>query len=233
MPLVPIQPGHDASVRPDSAFASELRDLIHMARPRRILETGTLHALGTTLIVSEALKINGIEADFRSIECNPHHVAHARHNIEHLGLPVKLVEGLSIPRSQLPTLAEVQHALRTMDALPDPITIDFPESSDPAADYCRETGHPEKPDNWIGKILDEWAGCCDLAILDSAGHLGMSEIETLLDHLRTRCYIALDDTAHVKHYLTRHSVVSKNPDRFRIVAEGSDRFGWCIVHYTP
>lgn len=231
MPLVPAKSSDEANVRPDSAFAAELRDLIHMARPRRIIETGTLHATGTTLIIGDALKAHSIEADFRTIECNPQHAEEARRNIERLGLPVKLVEGLSVEWNRMPSIEAVRQWLADLDAQPEAIRVDFGGSSDPAFVYGLEVSHIEKPGNRIGAILDEWSGCCDLAVLDSAGHLGMTEILTLCDHLRTRCYIALDDTRHVKHWDTMN-YVRQRPDHFRVVVEGDERFGFAILHYT-
>jgi hypothetical protein len=72
----------------------------------------------------------------------------------------------------------------------------------------------------------------DFVLLDSAGHLGHLEFVYTTSKLRGRCFIALDDTNHVKHY---QSVLDmkQDPKRFRIVAESKEKFGFCIAEFNP
>src|SRR6185503_14533145 len=100
MLTAPIESG--SSIASDSEFARELRALIHLVRPHRILETGTLHGLGTTRIIGEALNEYGIIPDFRSIEVKAENVDIAKGNATVLKLPVTVEHGLSIPRDLLP-----------------------------------------------------------------------------------------------------------------------------------
>lgn len=216
-----------SSVPADSDFAKELRNLVHMTRPKRILETGTLHALGTTRIIGEALKEHGVNADFRSIEVNAANAEEARKNIERFQIPVTLEVGLSIPRALLPNAGQLA---RDLAGFPDGVYADH-EEAERVAKYMAET-ETGGAEDLIGKVLADWDGMADLIVLDSAGHIGHWEFVHAISHLRGPCWILLDDCNHVKHYRSRDAILGA-PRNFRVAADSSERFGFIVAHYTP
>lgn len=230
MPLVRAQHAAGTSTFADSALAAELRDLIGTVRPKRILESGAFHATGTTRVIGEALKAHHIGADFRTIEVRAENCDAALANIARHGLPVTLCYGLSIPAAMLPTRDEIAEELKALDARPDAVWADF-DPTDRAEWYYAETHHPGVADDLIGHVLREWEGRCDLLMLDSAGHLGWREFRHALHWLRSPCWWILDDAAHLKH--VRSVEYMRMDPRFRIVAEGSDKFGWTVAQFVP
>jgi len=230
MPLITAQSDSGASVALDSELARELRNLIHLTRPRRILETGTLHATGTTRIIGEALKEFGINGDFRSIEVSPENCEVARANIAESKLPVQIECGLSIPFDIMPTLAELETDLAELEASDELYFVDH-DREDRAAKYISETENATA-DDLIGKVLSDWDGMADLIVLDSAGHLGYREFVHATALLRGACWFVLDDCAHLKHLRSRRAILG-DMHHFRVAVDSPERFGFLIAHYTP
>lgn len=218
------------SVQGESEFARRIDELFARIRPRRIIETGTYLGTGTTATIASALQQVGLnDAVFFSIEVNPVHYRRAAANLERYGQAVRLLHGLSLPRALLPTLDQIEQAyVRTVEA--DQVYIDHPPQ-DRAIRYHRETDFPDLPDDLLGRCLDEFGGRPDFVLLDSAGHMGYAEFRYLIDRLRTPCYIALDDTRHIKHH--RSLLQVRGDPRFEVWVDSPEKFGFCIARFVP
>src|SRR4051812_17913784 len=97
------------SVNTESEFAKQIFELFSRIRPRKIIETGTFLATGTTAIIGLTLRQLKIERpEFYSIEVNPQFFAHAHNNVQKLGINVQLLQGLSVPRAMLPSKADIE-----------------------------------------------------------------------------------------------------------------------------
>ena len=218
---------YTANVTAGGELAQMIDTLIMRAKPERILETGTYHGTGTTRIVLDALKHYELKADFASIECNSENIKIASANLR--GEPVKLIHALSIPRSRLPSRDQVEReTVRHISKLAQYVDHD---PSDRAEKYLSETNCADVDDDGIGSVMREWNGQCDLAILDSAGHIGKTEFNYFVSKLRTPCIIICDDAYHVKHARTLESI--KLDRRFDIIAQGEERYGWFVCEFTP
>jgi len=98
------------NVAAESQFARTLIDVFAKRRPRRILETGTHLATGTTRIIGQAIREAGIDpVEFISIEVNADFVRQARENAAAAKIPADIRQGLSVPRALLPSLDQIRH----------------------------------------------------------------------------------------------------------------------------
>lgn len=219
------------SVQNHSEFEHFLRDIIKKTKPRFIVETGTYLGQGTTRILSSALKENHLEsARFYSIECNPEHHRQALVNLNTSGLLrfVRLLHGVSVPRSLLPDANAIRK--ETIENARNDIFVDHHEEKRIQL-YFNETNYPHLPDDLLGRCLRECDGKPDLLLLDSAGHMGHVEFNYVLKLLRGPCYIALDDIRHVKH--ARSVEQMKKDPRFEILAVTEEKFGSLLARFTP
>src|SRR5207247_9108928 len=99
-------------------------------KPRKIIETGTYRGTGTTRIIASALReLNLKDAIFHSIEVNPTHLASAKENLARTGLDsyVRLHHGLSVPRSLLPSIQDIERQT-VQDIEFDDIYVDHKDS---------------------------------------------------------------------------------------------------------
>jgi predicted O-methyltransferase YrrM len=225
--------GYDPTqVDDQSEFSAEIHRLFSRIRPRKLIETGTYHGNGTTRIIARAIKELEIEDSiFYSIEINPRNCGIAAENLKTAGLMdcVRIVNGLSIPRDRLPTLAEIRE--HTVDKVgDDDIFVDH-QPSDRAELYYRETDFSGLPDDLLGRCLREFGGRPDFVLLDSGGHVGYLEFETLIDNLEAPTYIALDDIFHIKHHGSFKRMQSD--PRFEIWVTSREKFGFCIARFNP
>jgi hypothetical protein len=144
-------------------------------------------------------------------------------------LNVKLLNGLSVPRSQLPKRQDIEQRL-VKHVLADQLVVDHePESR--VELYYRETDFPHVPDDTLGLVLDEFGGRADFVLLDSGGHMGFAEFQYLISRLRGPCWIALDDIYHVKHH--ESFVQIQSDPRFRINTVSREKFGFVIARFDP
>lgn len=216
----------------DSAFGTAIRELFREIRPMTVVETGAYFGNGTTRVIGESLNALGMAdaARFYSIEVNPKHAARAMQNIERLNLPCRLLTGLSVPRSALPTIEQIESAyVRGVEA--EGLWVDH-EEHDRASGYHRETDFPDAEDDLLGKVVrDEFDGRPDFVLLDSGGHMGHVEFRYLLSLLRGPCWLALDDIRHVKHHRS-FAELSRDP-RFAVRMAIDEKFGACIARFDP
>lgn len=219
-----------ATVNTESQFAVGIRDLFARIRPRKIIETGTYLGTGTTTIIARALEELGIsDAVFYTIEINPKHWSQAKDYFRDARLNVHAILGLSIPRSMLPSPAQIEKQT-VADLGGEDIFVDHRPGERVGA-YHRETDFPDVPDNRLYECLKTFRFCPDFVLLDSAGHIGAIEFDYLLEHLRGPCHIALDDIYHIKHH--RNFQRMKSDPRFEILTASKEKFGFCIARFTP
>ena len=217
-------------VATESEFAKAVKELFARIQPRKIIETGTYLGTGTTTIIAEALKQIGIcDAIFCTIEVNPEYHAQAKKYFQQNNIEVFALNGLSVPRSMLPTREDIERMTIT-DVQYGDIFVDHREQNR-AEFYQRETDFPNVPDNLLYKSLEVFNFKPDFVLLDSAGHMGFVEFKYLLENLKGACYIALDDTNHVKHYKSVQHI--QQDPRFEIVISSKEKFGFCIARFVP
>lgn len=228
-----MKPAAEAvTVAPESSFGRHLTDAIRKAGARRIIETGTFVGMGTTAIIARALaecRLGG--ARFYTIECNPEHYRQALENLRTSGLLslVQPLHGVTVPRALLPTADAV--ARECVAALPAGCEFVDHAPEERVARYIEETAFDDTPDDLLRYCLREFDYRPDMVLLDSAGHMGFVEFQYLIEHLRGPCLIALDDVLHLKHCRSLSHI--KADDRFRLLVESDEKFGFCIAQFTP
>jgi len=215
-------------IQENSAFAEAIGQVIREYRPKKILETGTYLGQGTTAVIAEAMKQNGIDGTFFTIEVNPRYHAQAKAYLESRGYPVQALCGLSIPRRLLPSCEQIQQA--TTAVQDESLFVDHPEPVR-VQRYYQETDFPDVPDDLLGKCLADFDGRPDLVLLDSAGHLGWIEFQYLLERLKGPCILALDDINHIKHHRSFQHM--QKDSRFEILVSSNEKFGFCIARFDP
>ncbi len=216
------------SVNAVSEFGSRILQLFGEIRPRKIIETGTFLGTGTTAIIGAALRYHKIErAEFYSIEVNRQYFERAHSNVQQQRINVQLLHGLSVPRSLLPSVEQIQKDF--VDQKIDGIYVDWNEAQRAVA-YHQETDHAVA-DDLLGRCLERFQYAPDFLLLDSAGHLGYIEFRYAIEKVRARCHLALDDTNHVKHYRSVQEM--KADPRFKILHESPEKFGFCIAEFDP
>jgi hypothetical protein len=219
----------DMAVKGTGLFESELNKLFAQIRPTKIIETGTYLGRGTSTLIWKALQGAGVSnPHFTTIEVNPDHWHQAVEwfNANHMNINAEL--GLSVPRSMLSTLEQIKEEF-----------VDHPEfrgifydhnEAERSLLYYKETNF-DVPDNLLHKALTRFDFAPDFVLLDSAGHMGYVEFQYLTSLVRSPLYIMLDDIYHCKHYKSLQ--LMKRDPRFKILVESAEKFGFCIVHYTP
>jgi hypothetical protein len=221
---------HGVSLPLDGEVAQGIRKTFAAFRPQKIVETGTFLGTGSTTIIASTLRDLSYPATFYSIECNPDYYHAARDNLAASGLIqyVNLLNGLSIPRSLLPSSDEIQ---RLLASCPANVFDDFQKSKG-GEGYLREVDFPEVQDDLLRDVMSRFDHRPDFVLLDSAGHIGFIEFKYILSLLKGPCFIALDDAeTHLKHY---HSLryIDLNTN-FRPVLQTSERYGFVIFYYEP
>jgi len=217
------------AVGTESGFADAINRLFAKIRPGKIIETGTYMGTGTTAAIASSLRRLGItDARFYTIEVNPEHYKQAAANLAKAGHNVTVLNGLSIPRRLLPTLEQIEEkCVRNIEF--DDIFVDHKEN-ERAGLYYTETNF-DVPDDLLGECLEKFDNQPDFVLLDSAGHMGNIEFNYLLSRLRGPCYIALDDIYHIKHYKSLLQI--QKDSRFEMITRSKEKFGFCIVRFTP
>ena len=137
-----VNPKQDLTKVPgESNFARSIRQIFKDHRPRRVIETGTYHGNGTTAIIAAAVAESCDEdAAFFSIEVNPRFYQRAVQNLARQNLSVALLNGLSVPRRLLPSIAQIEQQY-VHEVEDDGIFVDH-EEADRAARYYSETDFP-------------------------------------------------------------------------------------------
>lgn len=213
----------------DSKFASLLKAIISIKRPEIIIETGTFRGEGSTSIIASTLKKHGIESRFFSLEVNQYNWKAAYHNLKRDDLDkyVNLMNGLSVPRSMIPSADEISKMIA--DARAWGMQVDH-EPIDAVHYYAKETGEFDY-DDLLMTILSPLNFQCDFALLDSGGHLGFTEFIYFISLLKSKCIIATDDTKHLKHY--RSLDFMKKDPRFKMIVDENEKYGFAIAQFDP
>jgi predicted O-methyltransferase YrrM len=220
------------SVGVESDFSKALRKVIKETKPKRIIETGTYLGKGTTTVIASAIRDFNIDlVKFYSIEVNPHYYRHAYVHLRDLGFLgiVSLINGLSIHRYQLPNRDKIKREFLDKE-WPKEVYIDH--SKDIRVEkYFEETQFDLVQDGMLITCLEGMGNSPDLVLLDSGGHVGEAEFDSLIPVLEKDCIIALDDVYHVKHYNNLQKI-QKDP-RFKVLHLSREKFGFCIAKFSP
>lgn len=204
-----------------------IRRAVARFRPRSILETGTYLGEGTTRILYESAKETG---PFELITIEVHREYHAVAQMRYRDCPeVRCLHGLSVGREDLPTAEWIdQHMVK--NNIPG-IYYDHP-SRQRVGLYMSETDCEEGvPDDLLVKMLDHSP---DLIVLDSAGHIGHLEFQTVVQRATPPYVLVLDDCAHIKHFASAQFIRQAPAEQgWSIIEEGSERFGWMIALRLP
>lgn len=216
------------SVHGATRFEHELRRLFAAICPVTVIETGTFLGRGTTSIIWHACRDLGLNTDITTIEVNPEHHRQACDYFKANGMEIRAEMGLSIPRTKLPDLAEINETfVIKADDCGGRIYYDHDEA-ERAQRYYHETAF-NVPDDLLGQALARCAYRPDFVLLDSAGHIGLAEFRHLLELLRGDCYLMLDDINHCKHAATMQEI-HRDP-RFEILVESDEKFGFSVTRY--
>lgn len=206
-------------------FNHRLTELVLEHSFKRVIETGTYHGTGTTLAILEGLTE---PFDFFSIEVNPENYKIALANLK--GSGVRLMNGLSVGRLELP--------VNISDDFPEFVIVDH-QPKNRLQLYLKEVNYRVK-DNHLDLAMSHFDYRPELVLLDSAGHMGYIEFLYLIKRLKGDCYIALDDTDHVKHYNSME-YVKAHPQQFEIIWQVrsqyidtiyGEKFGSAIIKYN-
>lgn len=194
-----------------NAFSNELEAIVATNKLTKIIETGTLYGTGSTRAIENGILKHGLQAKFYSIECNPDNFNVALKNT--LGIAY-LVNGISTPKHLVPLCA-------IFTDYPDDIVVDHQPSVREKL-YMAEVNF-DVPDDMLRACLSDMDFMPELVVLDSAGIMGTIEFEYLMTIVKGEFFLALDDTAHVKHYKTVQKI--KDDERFTEVWATADKFG--------
>ncbi|WP_306598084.1 methyltransferase domain-containing protein [Geothrix sp. 21YS21S-2] len=219
-------------VEGNSDFSTAMDRVFRNNRPAKVLETGTYLGTGTTRTLAILLRDYKIDSPrFFSLEVNPSNHLQAKENLGRDGL-LAMVEpllGLSVPRTRLPGLAEIEEAMVRNMAFKD-VYVDHQENERSRL-YAQETDFSEVPDDLLRQCLKAFGYRPDLVLLDSGGHMGFVEFQYLLELLEGPCTIALDDVFHVKHRRSLQCIL-EDP-RFDLTYLSREKFGFCVAKFDP
>jgi len=211
-----------------TVFEESVLGLISSIKPKRIIETGTYLGNGSTEIIARSLATCNItDYEFYTIECNLQYYQRAKLHLQSFP-KIKLIHALSLPRNLLPKEDELRKEL-IENVKKDDIWVDHPEEQR-VTKYFQETDFPNIPDDALGRILKSVDGCVDLMMLDSGGHLGLTEFTYSLSKIKTPCHFVLDDIFHVKHHQTWKFI--KQSTCFEVLKESKEKFGFGITKYN-
>lgn len=215
----------------ESHFSRAITDVMLEFKPLKLIETGTYLGKGTTKIIASALRKLKNKATFYSIEVNPKNHQKAAENISASGLTefVNLLNGLSVPKSLLPDKSRIFEETVASVEFKD-VFIDHPEN-ERVEKYFDETNFPGLPEDLLGQCLAEFEYKPDFVLLDSGGHMGYIEFNYLISNIQSECIIALDDVYHIKHH--KSFLFMKQDQRFEVIVESKEKFGFCIAKFTP
>lgn len=216
----------------ETTLSRNIIDYFLDVKPKHIFETGCYNGMGSTKLIATLIRDIPIpDAKFYSIECNANNVSAAMNNLVRDGLMsfVSLTPGLSIPRNLIPDVYKIQESI---DAAREAgVVIDHAFEPENAAMYYHTETERFDLDDRILDVMSLFHQKPDFILLDSAGHLGKIEFDYVVSKLSHPCAIALDDTRHIKHYLSRKLILED--DRFDVLADNEQKFGSMLVKFTP
>ena len=178
LPVYPIIAQHypegSMCIGTESDFAASIQQLFSQIRPTKIIETGTYIGTGTTTIIAEAIRQLGLDADFYTIEVNPENFKRAKQYLREQDYQVACLNGLSVPREMLPSLAQIRKSTVTDIEQGGVVFVDH--DPDVRAEwYFHETHFPDVPDSLLHMVMMCFDFKPDFVLLDSGGHIGNIE----------------------------------------------------------
>lgn len=172
-----------------------------------IIETGTFHGNGSTLIFAETGK------PVKTIECNSANYMRSLYNLRGFK-NVTCINGYSLP------LKDMQEFIRNDDFYIEHKEVNK-ETDDPKEFYLQELGNDCIEEDILIKLIDN--NKKQIIFLDSAGGVGYLEFKKVMDlkdKLKNKILI-MDDIDHCKHYRSVNELGNK------LIKSKSGRFGWC------
>jgi hypothetical protein len=125
------------------------------------------------------------------------------------------LRGLSIPRSLLPSEADLRGRMPEREA----------HALRPEAYF------PDSLDDLLGFALVDLDYAPDLLFLDSAEHLGFIEFQYAFSRIKGPCFLALNAVRPVKHAQSLQMIESD--PRFKLLELSLDHGGFCTAHFEP
>lgn len=216
----------------ETTLSRNIIDYFLDVKPKHIFETGCYNGMGSTKLIATLIRNIPIpDAKFYSIECNSNNVSAAMNNLVRDGLMpyVSLTPGLSIPRKMLPGFHAIQESID--EARKSEVVVDHGHDAANAAMYYHTETEKFDLDDRISDVMSLLHQKPDFILLDSAGHLGKIEFDYVVSKLSHPCAIALDDTRHLKHYLSRKMILDDS--RFEVLTDNEEKFGSMLVKFIP
>jgi len=189
-------------------FKTVLETLISNNRIDEIVETGSYHGDGSTLIFAQTGKY------VYGIECNPEHYVLSYNNL--VEYPnVCMIHGLSLKRNDL-----IKGLLSERFDL---IGTNY-DSNYPKTAYMREINYQVAVENALDIFCNNDRH--QLIFLDSAGGVGYLEFKEVMSwepyNLMNKVLI-LDDINHIKHIRSVHDLLGRG---FNVGISEEQRFAW-------
>jgi len=189
-------------------FKSVLNTILINNRVEEIVETGSYHGDGSTLIFAQTGKY------VYGIECNPEHYVLSYNNL--VEYPnVCMIHGLSLKREDL-IKGLLSEKFDTIDTNYD--------SGYPKTAYMREINYQVSIENALDVFCNNER--YQLIFLDSAGGVGYLEYKEVMsygyDNLKNKVLI-LDDITHIKHLRSVNDLIEKG---FNVGISEEKRFAW-------
>jgi hypothetical protein len=222
----------------DGGLAPVLARVVREDSITHVVETGTYLGAGSTKMLAEAFPRDRPPESFVTIEANWSSWRTAKENLAHFPFVTPLW-GRTVTRHAALAFVRSDEALRHHERWPD-VFID--DTRHPVKSYTRELkgrlgGRPRglrdaaafvrdrlrsyAGDDLLPRYLSAARDRKPLILLDSAGGIGLLELQTVL---------VLDDTHHVKHFRSIARV--RSDPSFFIVAESAEH-GWAVARHAP
>ena len=188
-------------------FKLVLETILNNNRIEEIVETGSYHGDGSTLIFAQTGRY------VYGIECNPLNYLISYNNLLEYA-NVCMIHGLSLKREDL-----------IKGILSENFDIDTNYDSDyPKTAYMREISHQVSIENALDVFCKNER--YQLIFLDSAGGVGYLEYKEVMsygyDNLKNKVLI-LDDVTHIKHLRSVTDLIEKG---FNVGISEDTRFAW-------
>lgn len=195
----------------ESDFEISINEIIRKYDIRSVVETGTWHGDGSTLVFAKT----GLRVV--SIECNPENSFIARNNLKHF-FNVDPLWGYSLKLNEMVDFIKNDNVYENKDIA---VEGDTPELA--KAGYIKELGAHPIPENLLSVFGDTSEN--QIIFLDSAGGVGYAEFLEFLKFKNIKKKIlVLDDVNHVKHHRSHMDLIKMGKSFY---LNQNKRWLWC------
>jgi hypothetical protein len=188
-------------------FKLVLETILNNNRIEEIVETGSYHGDGSTLVFAQTGRY------VYGIECNPLNYLISYNNLLEYS-NVCMIHGLSLKRDDL-----IRGILSEMFDIDTKYDSDYPKTA-----YMREISHQVSIENALDVFCKNERH--QLIFLDSAGGVGYLEYKEVMsygyDNLKNKV-LMLDDITHIKHLRSVNDLIEKG---FNVGISEDKRFAW-------